>query len=129
VIVTALANEIERLRDEEVAGDVEWREIPWHGALAEPAAPAIAETELADEIRAARADLLPAEIERYRTLGSDTARAMSAALRAADPSWTERQLAGHLAELAYGIGAEPAVLLAAGASRGSVQHPIPSDAP
>jgi len=129
VTVTALTNEIDRLRDEEVAGDVAWREIPWHGALADSAVPAAAEAELAAELRDARADLLPSEIERYRSLGADTARAMTAALGNADPSWTERQLAGYLAELAYGIGAEPGVLLAAGASRGSVQHPIPTDAP
>jgi Xaa-Pro aminopeptidase len=127
--VTALANEIERLRAEEIAGDVEWSEIPWYGALDEPPVPATAEAALISELRAARSDLLPSEIERYRALGSDTARAVTSALRSADPSWTERRLAGHLAELAYGIGAEPGVLLAAGAARGSVQHPIPTDAP
>ena len=128
VTVTALANEIERLRGEEITGEATWREIPWYGDLAAAPTPALAEADLLTELRGARADLLPSEIERYRSLGADTARALSEALRSADPSWTERQLAGRLAELAYGIGAEPAVLLVAGASRGSVQHPIPTDA-
>jgi len=129
VTITALANEIERLRDEELAGELLWREIPWYGDLASPPGDAVAEADVSARLRAARADLLPSEIERYRALGADTARAMSAALKAAEPGWTERQLAGYLAESAYGIGAEPAVLLVAGASRGSVQHPIPTDAP
>jgi len=128
VTVTALANEIERLRDEEITGDVAWREIPWHGALAEPAIEAVPEADLATGLRDARADLLPAEMERYRALGADTARAVSAVMRKADPSWSERRLAGELAAAAYSIGAEPGVLLAAGSSRGSVQHPIPTDA-
>ena len=127
--VTALANEIDRLRDEEVSGDVNWREIPWYGALAEAPIPALAEADLAAGLRAARADLLPVEAQRYRELGTDTARAVSAVLHRAEPSWSERRLAGELAAAAYSIGAEPAVLLAAGSSRGHVQHPIPADAP
>ncbi|MGO1838213.1 MAG: M24 family metallopeptidase [Candidatus Microbacterium stercoravium] len=128
VIVTALANEVERLDAEEIAG-VEWRTIPWHGSLAAAPVDALHETDLAPELRAARAALLPVETERYRALGADTARAVSRVLRDARPSWTERDLAGRLARAAYEIGAEPAVLLAAGEQRGCVQHPIPTDAP
>ncbi|MGO2791137.1 M24 family metallopeptidase [Microbacterium gubbeenense] len=128
VTVTALANEVERLAAEEIA-DVAWRTIPWHASLAEHADDVAPESAFDAELRAARAQLLPVEVERYRALGSDTARAVSQILREADPAWTERELAARLARAAYEIGAEPAVVLAAGESRGFVQHPIPTDAP
>jgi len=128
ITVTALANEVERLEAEEISG-VRWRVIPWHGSLATAPVDALSEADLEPDLRAARAALLPVETDRYRALGSDAARAVTRVLREAEPSWTERELAGRLARAAYEIGAEPAVLLAAGEQRGSVQHPIPTDAP
>lgn len=128
ITVTALTNEVARLESEEIS-DVAWRVIPWHGSLIDHDDDVASESDLESGLRAARADLLPFETERYRALGSDTARSVSQILHEADPSWTERELAGRLARAAYEIGAEPAVVLTAGESRGSVQHPIPTDAP
>lgn len=128
VTVRALANEAERLANEEIAGDVSWSVVPWQASLTDLPDGAIAESAIAECLRAARACLLPEERERYCALGFDTARAMTRILESAEPSWTERRLAGHLARAAYEIGAEPAVVLAAGESRASVQHPVPTSA-
>ncbi|NHI17405.1 M24 family metallopeptidase [Microbacterium excoecariae] len=128
LVVTTLANEVDRLADEE-APDVAWRVIPWHGDLAAAPAGALTEGEAAAELRHARAALLPAEVARYRALGADTARALRRALERALPGWTERELAAEIAREAYLIGAEPAVILAAGSARENVPHPLPTHAP
>lgn len=127
--VTALANEADRLAEEELAGVDEWEVIPWHAPLDTLPPGALAEAAVAAELRDARASLLPAETARYRSLGRDTAEAVTRVLTGACPDWTERQLAGRLARAAYEVGAEPAVALVAGAARARVQHPIPTDEP
>ncbi|WP_156762170.1 M24 family metallopeptidase [Microbacterium karelineae] len=129
VRVTTLANEADRLAEEEICGTVEWDVVPWHAALDTAVPGALREGDAMAELRAARAVLTPAERDRYRALGTDTARAVTRILERAEPTWTERELAGRLARAAYEIGAEPAVALVAGESRGRVPHPIPTDAP
>lgn len=128
VTVRALANEAQRLADEEITGEVAWEIVPWHAALDVAGPGVLMEAEVSAELRAARAALTSLEQERYRALGADTARAVSRVLERAEPTWTERELAGRLARAVYGIGAEPSVVLVAGSSRGHVQHPIPTDA-
>ncbi|WP_105566474.1 M24 family metallopeptidase [Microbacterium halophytorum] len=129
VAITTLANEVDRLAAEEIGGDVDWRVVPWHASLGDIPDGAVAEEEIAGELRAARASLLPAELDRYRSLGADTAAAVTRVLGEARPDWSERTLASRLAAASYDIGAEPSVVLVAGASRSRVQHPIPTDAP
>ncbi|WP_221585350.1 Xaa-Pro peptidase family protein [Microbacterium sp. G2-8] len=128
VTVTALANEIDRLAEEEIHGAVSWEVAPWYASLDAAPPGTLPERDAHDLVRAARAALLPAETARYRRLGKDTARAVTEVLARAQPSWTERLLAGELVRAAYAIGAEPAVALTAGETRGAVPHPIPTDA-
>ena len=126
-VVTALANEAERLAHEEIAG-AEFRVIDWFGDLQAADPGTLRETDATAELRAARASLLPFERERYAALGRDMAAALTRVLSAATPRITERELAGALSRAIYEAGAEPAVTLVAGASRAHVQHPLPTDA-
>ncbi|AYG05224.1 peptidase M24 [Gryllotalpicola protaetiae] len=125
------ANEVERMQREELAalGELDVVPIPWHEPL--PPLPAGAEPEasLAAELRAARAQLLPVEIERYRALGSDLARAVTAVARELRAADSERHAAAALAHAVIEAGAEPVVLLAAGAGRLGLRHPLPTTAP
>ncbi|WP_345751117.1 M24 family metallopeptidase [Microbacterium rhizophilus] len=126
IVVTAPANEADRLAGEELSG-TRIRVVDWFGDLATPGV--LRDTDVAGELRAARAALLPVERERYAALGRDMARAMTAVLREARPDTTERGLAAELARATVAAGAEPAVLLVAGAARGGIPHPLPTDAP
>jgi Xaa-Pro aminopeptidase len=128
VTVHAFANEVERLRGEELAGlgELQLTAVPWHEPL--PAEGGAAEASVAAELRAARARLLPVELERYRALGRDVARAVTAVARELRPADTERHAAAALAHAVIETGAEPIVLLTAGASRLGLRHPLPTDA-
>lgn len=126
VIVAAPANEADRLASEELSG-ARIRVVDWFGDLLTPGV--LRDTDAVQELRAARASLLPVERERYAALGRDMALAMTGVLRDARPDTTERELAAALAAAVIAAGAEPAVLLVAGADRGGVQHPLPTDAP
>lgn len=127
VRVDALVNEWERLRDEEL-GDVDIRPVPWHAPFPDPPAGALVDVDVATELRAARAALLPAELDRYRALGRDAAIAVSGVLRGVRPHTAERVVAAELARAVVGLGAEPVVVLVGGASRRAVRHPLPTDA-
>jgi len=124
--VNVFANELDRVAAEEV-DDVEFRSIPWHETL--PTEGGLLDTDVAAELRAARASLLPGERARYAELGADTAKAVTAALREATSGETERSLAARLACAVVGIGAEPVVMLVAGSSRLHHRHPLPTLAP
>lgn len=128
VVVTALENEAERLRDEELGPDVEIRSVPWHEPLPGAGEGELSEAVVTEELRAARARLLPLELERYAQLGAETAAAMTRLLSAASPEQSERELAADLARAIVDLGAEPVVLLVAGQDRGGVQHPLPTPA-
>lgn len=128
IVVTALQNEAERLADEEIGG-AEIEPVDWFTPLAPPLDGVVDEADLEAELRAARASLLPVELDRYRALGADAARAMTDALSSATPELTEFELAARVSHALLVRGAEPAVLLAAGAARGGVQHPLPTGAP
>lgn len=128
VTVTALANEIDRLRDEELGADLEFRCVPWHQPLPAAEPGVLRDVDLVGELRAARASLLPVERARYLELGAEVTRAMSAVLRDATPASTEHELAAGLAASVVALGAEPVVLLAAGEQRTGVQHPLPTAA-
>lgn len=129
VVVTTFANEAERLRDEELGDGVDVRAVPWHAALPGPGPGVLPEAVVVEELRTARAALLPAERARYAELGAETAAAVSTVLRAVRPETTERALAADLASVVVELGAEPVVLLAAGRSRSGYRHPLPTTAP
>ena len=99
------AIEAQRLADEELPAGLEVWAHPWHDAVARdqfvagkargPLAsdrPGPGELPLPAELVAAKRRLLPAEIARYRALGAEAAAAMTEALLAAQPDWTEFQL-------------------------------------
>lgn len=151
VLVTAsdaciLTDEIEadRLREEQLPpgfsfhvtpwSDTEWREqfvvAAANGAPVLSDRPAAAELALPAAARHQRLVLSAPEQQRYRRLGAEAALAMSEAMRAARPEWTEYDLAGAGARALWRRGIEPALVLAAGASRMALyRHPTPSAAP
>lgn len=123
-------NEADRLLAEELGsiGDLAVTRVPWHDELA-PAGPAtIEEAEVAPELRAARASLLPAELSRYRSLCREVAEALTDAATAADPSDSERDVAARLAADLVARGIDPLVTLVAGRSRLAYRHPLPTPA-
>ncbi|WP_413172116.1 M24 family metallopeptidase [Anabaena azotica] len=61
--------------------------------------------------------LLPTELERYRQVGQQASAAMTEVLQAAQPTWTEYQLAGAGAEALWARGLHPSVILVAGERR------------
>ncbi len=69
------------------------------------------------------------EQDRYRRLGFEAAQAMTEVLHAAQPDWTEHQLAGAGAQSLWQRGIHPALILAAGEQRLPLyRHPTPSAA-
>lgn len=73
-----------------------------------------------------RVPLLPEEVERYRSLGADTAQAVGDAMRSLSPGLGEHEVA---ARVAFGLrsrGIQPAVLLVGGDVRlKRFRHPLP----
>lgn len=124
--VYATSNETSRLLAEELPTGIAVRERAWHEPLA--ALDGLRESDVDARLRAARAVLLPGELARFRELGSDAARAMTDALLAAEPDWTERRLAAEIATGVTAAGADILVLLAAGESRAAYPHPLPTTA-
>jgi Xaa-Pro aminopeptidase len=124
----AYANEVDRLTVEELDG-LEPRPVPWFASLPNPVPGGLIDSELVPELRALRAQLLPAERARFTSLGADLARAVTAVVRDARPEMQERDLAGRLSHAVYAIGAEPAVLLVGGHQRRMLRHPLPTAAP
>ncbi|WP_211320768.1 M24 family metallopeptidase [Arthrobacter livingstonensis] len=127
-------NEAARLSAEEIPGGVTVHEVPWHGSLTDVAAwhgpgalPAL-EAELAVPLRLARRSLLPGELGRYEQLCRDAAIVLTDVLSFATPHTTERGIAAAVAERIVGLGADPLVLLASGASRADFRHPLPTAA-
>lgn len=137
--------EAERLVEEECAGPP-WEVVayPWYapdglyGALAQVTDPAGVVADLpglgVDEAPAPylhlRRTLTEPEIARYRRLGADAAAAVEAGCVAADPSWTERQVAAVVAETCVRADILPLVLLVASGERvGQWRHPLPTDGP
>ena len=123
--------EASRLQDEEGVMDataVAWPEllIPdhWRG---DPRL--LSEHQLESELRAARASLTETELDRYRALGSGVAAAVTAVATQLVPDATELSVAGALADAVYSLGAEPVVVLVAGASRLGYRHPVPTPSP
>ncbi|GAB3395368.1 M24 family metallopeptidase [Humibacter soli] len=128
--VLATSNETARLLAEELPTGVSVRDRAWFEPLPSAAdLGALPEHRLDAELRAARAVLLPGERDRFRSLGTDAATAVTDVLLDAEPGWSERRVASEVARRLVAVGADPLVLLVAGESRASLPHPLPTDAP
>jgi antitoxin VapB len=138
-VVTAV-NEAPRLQAEELAGlDAEWQVLPW----ATPVEQALPTGDrvgtdvplegcrtVAPELAAARASLVPAEVERLRSLGADAAGALTQACSQLRPTDTERHAAALTGAALLERGVDPVVLLVAGGDRLPVhRHPLPTGGP
>lgn len=126
------SNERARLVIEELPGDLAITEVPWHEPLAGAlprGARAVHEAELGPQLRAARAVLLPLELQRYRDLGRECAEVATAVLGAARSGDSERDIAAALGAALIARAIDPLVLLVAGRSRLGHRHPLPTSAP
>src|SRR5690606_20586482 len=73
--------------------------------------------------------LTPSEVTRYRRVGQLAAEAMTEVLGAAQPGWTELELAGAGAQALMRRGLDPASIMAAGSERlARYRHPKPTTA-
>jgi len=74
--------------------------------------------------------MMPSELERYRHVGRLASVAMTEVLSAAQPTWTEYQLAGAGAQALWARGLHPALTLVAGERRLPLyRHATPSGEP
>jgi Xaa-Pro dipeptidase len=120
VIVHTSSIEERRFAEEETPG-LHICTHPWWTGL-----PTERPNDLERDLTMLRLVLSSAEIERFRRLGKDAASATGIVLRAAKPHWTERILAGAIAEELIGKGMWPSALLAAGERRITrYRHPLP----
>ena len=135
--------EAQRLTDEELPSVFKLHVDPWmypaarNIAVQEMSAnaailsdcPCNGERPLPAALLALKRRMLPSEIIRYRQVGRLATDAMREVLSAAQPQWSEYQLAGAGAEALWARGLHPALTLAAGAQRLPVyRHPTASAA-
>lgn len=144
-VILTDAIEAERLRVEQVPAGFTFHVAPWaetelHDTYVLGAAGGAAvlsdrprygngqvEQPLPASLRLRRMVLQGAELDRYRALGRDAARALTETLRAARPEWTELELAAAGAQALWRRGIQPALVLAAGARRlQTYRHPVPT---
>lgn len=123
-------NEADRLIAEELLpGDVDRIErVPWWipPAVAASELPGVSEVGVAAELRGARARMLPAESARYRSLGRETAEALTDALARVGPDQSERAVAAVVAAELVARSIDPLVVLVAGSERSGLRHPLPT---
>lgn len=130
-----LTDEIEaqRLKDEELASNFKLYVHPWADGAAREAfvrdatsggkiisdRPSSSQLEqpIPPSLQQAKRRLLPTELEIYRQVGQKASAAMTEVLQAAQPDWTEFQLAGAGAEALWARGLHPALTLVAGERR------------
>ncbi|WP_260312187.1 MULTISPECIES: Xaa-Pro peptidase family protein [unclassified Rathayibacter] len=141
VVVTAdeetvfvFANEVDRLQQEELPPGVETALVRWDHSLLPPhrragAAGVLHEQDILAALRAARAALVPDEIERYSRLCRDSAALMTKVLADVRPEHSERSVTARLAHAVQDVGADVLVALGAGRSRLGFRHPLPTSAP
>jgi len=130
--VVLFSNERERLEAEELPGDVTVVAAPWHEPLAGalPVGPrAIRESDVAAELRAARAVLLPAELAAFQALGRECAAVATSVLGEVRGDDSEREVAAALGAGLIARGIDPLVLLVAGRDRLGHRHPLPTASP
>ncbi|MBM7807910.1 hypothetical protein JOD57_003747 [Geodermatophilus bullaregiensis] len=134
--VVVPANEVDRLRAEELPGDVAVRVTDWWAPLLgpdlAPGTPGVLhedEAAAAEGLRAARASLLPGERARYRSLGRDTAEALTATALTLQPATSERQAGARVGAELMARGIDPVVVLVAGEERLGFRHALPTTGP
>lgn len=129
--VVTTVSERARLEAEELPAGSRIHELGWDEPVTRAWAgrPGIlAESDLAGELRAARAQLLPAELGRFRALGRDAALVLTEVLANASPGIREQKVATAVGAGLLHLGIDPLVLLVAGRSRLGHRHPLPTDA-
>ncbi|MCL6516934.1 M24 family metallopeptidase [Alicyclobacillus sp.] len=135
--VACLVNNIEavRLAEEEGLFADEWLVVPWYDEaerrrrlaawLQRPGV--VEEAAVADDLRRLRARLDDAARRALSALALDAARAVEEAGRSLQPEDPEWAAAAAIARGCLAVGAEPVVLLAAGARRAlRHRHPVPT---
>ena len=127
--VTVVTDNIEaqRLRDEELPQGTEVETFPWYADSLPAAVEAVSPTPAAadfdvpgfDTVDAAslRQPLTTADIERYRSLGQDVARAVERACESARPDVTERAVAAEVRAHLEAAGTRAPVVLVGSADR------------
>ncbi|MFZ9595752.1 MAG: M24 family metallopeptidase [Bdellovibrionia bacterium] len=89
--------------------------------------PEAGEQPLPQRVMDAKRRLLPEELPRYRKLGEEAAQAMREALHAAEPSWSEFQLAAAGSSALWKRGIHPTLTLVGGERRRvRYRHPVPT---
>jgi Xaa-Pro aminopeptidase len=129
IVVTAHANEAERLRSEELGSDVAVQAVPWHRPLPTHRAAVLREEDHSAALRRLRARLLPVERERYARFAAELTHAVGVQLNDVSPAEREHDLAARLLHAVAALGAEPMVVLAAGEERTGIPHPLPTASP
>ena len=130
--------EAERLATEELSDDVVVEQFPWHeSSLAEAVAARTPTPAAADfavpgldtfDPTDLRQPLSDRDVERYRSLGADTAAAVEAVCRDATPSDTERSVAADLRGRLATSGIDTPVTLVGGGERATrYRHYTPSE--
>jgi Xaa-Pro dipeptidase len=134
------ANEAERLREEELGNlNAELVVLPWTqdrrhalptGARVGYALPMQGDRDVSDLVAQTRQSLTSAEVDRFRTLGRDSAMALTEACTAIQPRHTEHDAAAYAAAALLKRSIDPIVLLVAGEERlPHHRHPLPTTAP
>lgn len=139
---TVLTSSIEgqRLADEELDDDITVEEFLWYESNVRDAVKSLAATPAGADIELdgfERIDastvtqpLTNADIDRYRTLGTETASAVEAVATDAEPAHTEQELAAHLRHSLASRGIGAPVVLVGGAERVQrYRHFVPKDVP
>jgi Xaa-Pro aminopeptidase len=129
----AFGNEAERLVAEELPHDdaATLTRVPWFeplDAAVGPRAGALAEADVAIELRGARASLLPTELDRYRALCRESAEVLTDVAGAVSPTDSEQHAAALLAAGLVDRGIDPLVVLVSGRERVAHRHPLPTAA-
>jgi Xaa-Pro aminopeptidase len=130
--VITFENEYERLVAEELPTGLAVSVVRWDAPLLGPrharSARVLHEEDVTGELRAARASLLPDEVNRYSALGVDAAVLLTDVLSEVRPTDTEWAVTARIAHRIVEMRADALVLLAAGRSRLAHRHPLASDA-
>jgi len=135
-VVTAVI-EAPRLQAEELGGlDAEWQVLPWATPVESvlPTGPRVGTDvplegcrAVGAELAAARASLVPAEVERLTSLGAEAAIALTESCSQLRPTDTEWHAAALTGAALHERGIDPVVLLVAGGDRLPVhRHPLPT---
>lgn len=134
------ANEAERLNEEALGNlNAELVVLPWTQATREALPtgarvgydlPMPGDRDVAHLVEQVRRSLTSAEMDRFRTLGRDSAMALTEACTAIQPRHTEHDAAAHTASALLKRSIDPIVLLVAGEERlPHHRHPLPTTAP